>query len=114
MTITTIQAKNIELTEAIRSYAEEKVMSLEKLTQGFEPAAKLMVEVGKTTNHHAKGEVFRAEMNLEIPGKMLRAEEVREDLYEAIDTAKDELRRQLIDYKERLQDQHKEPRPGKE
>ena len=53
-------------------------------------------------------------MNLEIPGKMLRAEEVREDLYEAIDTAKDELRRQLIDYKERLQDQHKEPRPGKE
>ena len=45
MTITTIQAKNIELTEAIRSYAEEKVMSLEKLTQGFEPAAKLMVEV---------------------------------------------------------------------
>ena len=114
MTITTIQAKNIELTEAIRLYVEEKVILLEKLTHGFEPVAKLAVEVGKTSHHHAKGEVFRAEMNLQIPGKMLRAEEVREDLYEAIDMAKDELKRQLTDHKERLLDQHREPRPGKE
>ncbi|PJA46332.1 ribosomal subunit interface protein [Candidatus Uhrbacteria bacterium CG_4_9_14_3_um_filter_36_7] len=115
MNISSIQSTNIELTDAIRSYVEQKVFLLEKLLTDFEASAKLTVEVGKTTQHHYKGEVFRAEMNLDIPGEFFRAEEIREDLYEAIDAAKDNLKRQLSDYKDRLthQNQHIK-RPGKE
>jgi putative sigma-54 modulation protein len=115
MTISSIKSTNIELTEAIRSYIEQKVSSLEKISIDFDPVAKLTIEVGKTTNHHFKGNVFRVEMNLQVPGELLRVEEIREDLYGAIDAAKDNLKRQLSDYKERLIDRsQKNKRPGKE
>ena len=114
MTLTSLKSTNLELTDAIRTYVEEKLEMLEKLTTDFEPAAEISVEVGKTTNHHQKGQVFRAEMMLQIPGQLIRAESTREDLYEAIDTVKDDLKRQLNDYRERLHDHKKAVRPGKE
>jgi len=101
MQITKIQATNMEMTEAIRSYVEEKVMSLAKLTQNFEPV-KCDVEVADESGRHKQGPYFRCEFNCEIPGSMLRAEAVHEDLYAAIDLAKDDLRRQLYRKKEKL------------
>jgi len=113
MTIANIQAANMELTDAIRSHVEKRISQLEKLTMRFEPAT-INVQVGKTSNHHQKGEVFRAEFNLDIPGKLLRTEATKEDLYEAIDVAKEDLKRQLSDHKDQLDSQKKFPRPGKE
>ncbi len=105
----------MDLTSAIKEYVEEKVVVLEKLTARFEPAADLTVEVGKTSNHHAKGPFFMAEMQLAVPGELLRVEEKAEDLYEAIDLAKEQLRRQLKNYKEKLADRdHRGSRPDKE
>ncbi len=100
MRITGIQAKNIELTDAIKAYAEEKVMSLSKFTERYSPCD-VTIEVGKTTNHHNKGEIYRAEVNMTIPGDLIRAERERDNLYAAIDEVKDDLKRQLIDRKER-------------
>ncbi len=115
MRITFIKATNMELTDAIRTYVEEKVNAFEKLCEEFDPAATLEVEVGKSTQHHAKGPFFRAEMMLRIPGKDLRAETEAEDLYEAVDQVKDQLRRQLADYKDMLHDSRvRASRPGKE
>jgi putative sigma-54 modulation protein len=90
-----IVGKNMELTEAIKTYVSDKVQSLEKLlnTEGGEPMAE--VEVGKTTMHHEKGEVFRAEINLTSGGQFLRAEATKDDLYAAIDVAKDEMMMEL-------------------
>jgi len=92
----------MDLTDAIRAYVNEKLEAIDKLTQDFGTAAELRIEVGKTTNHHAKGPHFRAEMQLSVPGEVLRAVEEAEDLYESIDKVKDQLRRQLKNYKERL------------
>jgi len=104
----------MELTDAIKTFVEEKVQVLEKMTEDWEPA-ELRIEVGKTTNHHAKGPYFRAEMQLSIPGEVLRAVEEEEDLYESIDKARDNLRRQLKEYQERQQDRSQRgSRPGKE
>ena len=114
MTLYSLKSTNIELTEAIKQYIEQKIVSLERLTVDFEPAAELSVEVGKTTQHHHKGPFFHAEMMLTIPGQVLRAEEDRENLYEAIDAVKDEMKRQVTDYKNRLRDKAFQPRPGKE
>lgn len=105
----------MDLTDAIKKYVEDKAKTLEKLTKHFEPAAELTIEVGKTSNHHAKGPVFRAEMQLSIPGGLLRAEEKAEDLYIAVDRVREQLRRQLKSHKEKLLDRtHRGGRPGKE
>lgn len=90
----------MELTDAIKAYVEEKIMMLGKLTEKYSPCD-VVVDVGRTTNHHQKGNVFYAEFNMSIPGALLRAECVKDDLYAAIDEAKDELKRQLVDRKER-------------
>jgi putative sigma-54 modulation protein len=114
MNIVSIKATNMNLTDAIRNYVADKCSALDKLAQDFEPAAEIAIEVGKSTRHHNKGPYMRCEMNLTIPGTILRAEEEREDLYEAIDVAQSELKRQLVEHKDRLIDKNRGPRPGKE
>lgn len=90
----------MELTSAIKEYAEQKLMSLDKLTERYQPCD-VAVELGMTSKHHQKGDIFFAQFLLSIPGASLQARTVKDDLYAAIDLAKDELKRQIIDRKER-------------
>ncbi|HCC83256.1 TPA: ribosome-associated translation inhibitor RaiA [Candidatus Uhrbacteria bacterium] len=101
MNILSTLATHMEMTEAIKNYVQEKLMSLEKFTERYS-TCEVSAEVGKTSEHHQKGKIFRAEFMMTIPGVTLRAEAVEEDLYAAIDAAKDDLKRQLIEHKERL------------
>jgi len=95
-----IKGTNLELTQAIKDYINEKVGSLAKF---FDQALIARVEVGLTTKHHQKGNIFRAEINLEVPQKnLLRAEAVSEDLYVSINQAREELERQIKKYKEKM------------
>ncbi len=103
MRIAEILGTNMELTLPIKQYVEEKLAGVAKLTSKFEPCD-VRTEVGKTSNHHQKGDVFRAEFNLTIPGTVIRAEAVLDDLYAAIDKATDDLKRQVKKYKDKLQD----------
>lgn len=99
----TIYANGLELTDAIRDYAEKKLGELDK----FIPKGTLSdinVELQKTTSHHKKGEVFRAEANVKLPGKLIRGESQEDNLYAAIDLLKDELKRDLRKYKDRHHD----------
>ncbi len=113
MNIVSLKGLNMDLTDAIKAYVETKLTALDKLVEGFGEAVQARVEVGKTTHHHKNGPYYRCEVNLSLPGRDLRAEEEREDLYEAIDVTADELKRQLVDAKERQQGRHA-PRPDKE
>ncbi|TAL50658.1 ribosome-associated translation inhibitor RaiA [Patescibacteria group bacterium] len=106
MRIISIKGVNMPLTQAIKSRVEEQVHVLEKLTNWFEPSAELTVEVGKSTKHHVKGPFYRAEFQLHVPGSELRATAQEEDLYHAILVARDQIRRQLKDYKTKLKDKH--------
>lgn len=85
---------HMDLTPAIRDYAEGKVRMLEKYFAAHEGVF-VEIELGKTTEHHQKGDVFRAEVTLKAPRDSYRAEAEKEDLYAAIDVAKDELDTQL-------------------
>ncbi len=104
MRIVSLKGTNIELTDAIKLYVEQKVEMLQKICSEFGDAAELRAEVGKSTNHHAKGPFMRADMQIHLPGKAIRAEYEAEDLYEAIDKVKDIARRQIKDYKEKIKD----------
>lgn len=93
-----IKATNVELTPALSDYAHKKVSSLEKyLEKGSDVVAR--VEVGKSTQHHKSGEVFRAEVHLTGAGLDLYAASEQTDLYAAIDVVKDEISRNLTHQK---------------
>ncbi|MFH1767198.1 MAG: ribosome-associated translation inhibitor RaiA, partial [Patescibacteria group bacterium] len=93
MRIAELQGTNLELTDAIKQYVDDKLAGVAKLTEKFEPCD-ARVEVGKTQTGQQKGNIFRAEFNLTIPGVVLRSETIKDDLYAAIDEASDELKRQ--------------------
>ena len=96
------KATNIGLTEAIEEYLEKHlILPVGRFVDTTDESAALGIEVGKTTRHHHKGEIFRAEANLHVAGRNLRAESEREDLHAAIDDARDELVRELTSYKKR-------------
>ncbi|MCR4274492.1 MAG: ribosome-associated translation inhibitor RaiA [Candidatus Campbellbacteria bacterium] len=85
-----LKATGMELTSAIRSYAQEKVVSVGKFIDPSKEAY-AEVEMGMTTRHHSGGSIFRCEINLRVEGELIRVVSDKEDLYAAIDVAKDEL-----------------------
>ena len=109
-----LKTTDMDLTDAIRQYVDENALAIAKLVDEYDPDAMLEVEVGKSSRHHNKGPFMRAEMNLAFLGNMVRSEEEREDLYEAIDVCKDDLRRQVVEHKDRVQQDQRSPRPDKE
>ena len=99
---TNIKATNIELTSAISDYVNKRLSGIEKFVKDGEEMI-AYIEVGKTTNHHKQGDVFRAEFNIEISGTKFYTFSEKEDLYAAIDDAKEEIVRQITSNKERKQ-----------
>ncbi len=96
--IITIHGTGIELTDAIKDYANKKIMSLEKF---FPNITKIEIDLGMRSHHHQKGQVYYAETNVRIPGSMVRVVKDAEDLYKAIDSVKDHLKVDLGKAKEK-------------
>ena len=98
-----IKATKIKLTPILKDFTEEKITDLEKLFESkvkrdFEVRA--FVEIGKTSEHHRKGDIFFAECQIFLPGKGVRAVAEKEDLKLAICEVKEQLQVQLKKYKE--------------
>jgi ribosomal subunit interface protein len=109
---TNIQVTGIDSTDAIRAYAQEKI---EDLTKYFENIQKADIDVGMRSQHHQKGKVFYAEVNLHVPGTMLRVVKDAEDLYKAIDKVRDHLKVELEKIKGKMREKDKkELRANKE
>jgi putative sigma-54 modulation protein len=88
-----ITARNIEITDAIRSYAEKKVAKLEKYFDHI-TEANVLLEVQK--NLHI------VEVLITAKGVFMKGLEKSEDLYASIDLAVDKIEKQLVKYKEKL------------
>jgi ribosomal subunit interface protein len=99
--MTNIKATNMELTSAISDYVNRRLAAIDKFVKEGEMVS--YVEVGKTTNHHKQGDVFKAEFNIEILGNKFYTVSEKEDLYTAIDDAKEEIIRQITKNKDRKQ-----------
>ncbi|KKS77940.1 MAG: Sigma 54 modulation protein/ribosomal protein S30EA [Parcubacteria group bacterium GW2011_GWC1_43_11b] len=99
--ITNIKALSLELTPALNSYIREKISNLEKRLGDQADNSQINVEVGLITHHHKTGQIFRAEMNLVYRGKQLRTVAENEDMYLAVDGAKDLMMREVNKYDKR-------------
>ncbi|MBI4812401.1 ribosome-associated translation inhibitor RaiA [Candidatus Falkowbacteria bacterium] len=93
-----IKATKIKLTPQIKDYVQKKMDMLEKYLGDF-PVIHADFEVEMTTKHHQKGDIFRAEANMNLAGHFMRVEKTEKDLYKAIDKVKDHLKDMIVEYK---------------
>lgn len=98
-------SKNVDLNDQTKNYIQKKCQFLDKFKNQITSCHWDLSQ----DNHHRKGKVYRAEINLNIKGnKLLRAEESSSDLLSAVDVAKDKVKNQLIKYKDkRISDRRK-------
>jgi ribosomal subunit interface protein len=97
-----ITKKSLDVTPPLEVYIEEKLMPLAKFVEPFEKDGDITVrlEVSRTSQHHKKGdEVFMACADMELPGKVLRAEASADDIRKAIDEVRGMLHMEIEKYK---------------
>ncbi len=92
-----IKATNAKLTPEAHEFVNKKIGGLIKYYKNITEA---QVEIGLTSFHHRTGDIYRAEVNLFVPHKVLRAEAETDDIAKSIDEVKDKLKTELIKYKE--------------
>lgn len=80
---------------------------LDKFVDPEDSGASIDVEIEKTTDHHQKGDIFRAEFNFVMRGKHFRSESTTEDIYAAIDEAKDDLAREITEHQDKERDKER-------
>ncbi len=97
-----IKTTQIELTDALNQYVEDRIKSLEKYIGRFEEQGESVarVELARTTQHHRNGDVFNVEVNLQLDGEVIRAERDGEDMYATIDAVKDVLKVEIQKFKD--------------
>lgn len=98
---TNIKPVNMVLENDIYEYIDKKLKHLERFITIYGDDIFIQVEVGKTTNHHRLGNIFRAEINVSVSGKSFRAVSEKEDLKSAIDDVEKELQQELVSYKDK-------------
>jgi len=97
-----IKATNTKLSPSINQYIEEKIGGLDRFLGSCNPdLIDAHVEVGKITRDQRHGEIYKAEVNLNIEGQLIRAEETAESLMAALDLVKDELQREIRQRKDK-------------
>ena len=93
-----VVGRNIEITDPIRTYAENKVARLPRFFDGVQ---QITVSLSKRNNHASTD--FDAELVLDVEKHDdFIAHGVDRDLYAAIDLAIEKGERQLRDFKEKL------------
>lgn len=109
------RAKNLELTQELDRFIEEKISSLKKFVdvlkreegpsansgRGKKTLAEVFFEIEKETNHHNKGNIFRAEATILLPGRKIVASANGDDLLLTIIEVKDKLQQEIKKYKEK-------------
>jgi ribosomal subunit interface protein len=100
MNITT-KTTNIDLTPDVSDYLARKLAMIEKLIEERQGELIVHAVLARTTEHHRAGDVFKAEVNINIGNRHINAEAERDTLYAAIDQVKDELTREIKSNKEK-------------
>jgi ribosomal subunit interface protein len=90
----TVSGKNIEITSALKNVVEKKLSKLEKY---FKP----QIEAHATLSVERNRQII--EVSIFFGGVVLRAEEVHDDMYAAVDLVVDSLEGQIRKQKTKLQ-----------
>jgi len=94
-----IKESHIEVTPEVMRGVRAKLLKLGPWLRKLGTAVRVEVELEKTTKHHRKGMIYRAEINLTVPKKLLRAEAYGEEILVAMEKAYKEVEREIEKYK---------------
>jgi len=97
---TNIKTTNITLTQAISEFTNVRMAKIEKLLSD-DQSAQCDIELAKTTDHHNKGDIFRAEIHIVGKSKNIYASSEKVDLYTAIDDVVDQIAREVKSKKQK-------------
>lgn len=93
-----VRAQNLELTDAVKSYAAEKVS---KLSRYFDQILEAEIEF-ITEQNPSIADGQRVEVTLHTKGHIVRGAESSTDIFASVDLVVDKLERQLKRYKDRM------------
>lgn len=89
-----VKGKNIDVTGALRGYAEKRVGKLEKFFEVGPITAQVLLSV--------EGDRHVVEVTLQVNGLLLRGEQKTTDMYASIDGVVEKIERQIDKYKTRI------------
>jgi putative sigma-54 modulation protein len=100
----TISGHHLDVTPALREYVLTKI---DRVTRHFDQVVDITVllSIEKLSEKELRQ---KAEVTLRVKGKDIFAECCAEDLYAAIDQLMDKIDRQVVRYKDKVQDHHHE------
>ncbi|MFA5368992.1 MAG: ribosome-associated translation inhibitor RaiA [Candidatus Paceibacterota bacterium] len=108
----TIRTKSVDLNPGLEAFIKEKLGKIDKLLP-LNFAGGVEVEIGLTTTKHQKGDIYFAELQIELPkGKKIIAIEKKDNIKTAILASKESLALQIKKYKEKIEKE--KTRGGKE
>ncbi|MEB3196271.1 MAG: ribosome-associated translation inhibitor RaiA [Candidatus Sericytochromatia bacterium] len=90
-----IKGKNLDVTESLREYAQQKVSRVGKYFDGIIDA---QVELNVIKNKRVANNQI-VQVTLHLRGGVIRAEEAKDNMYAAIDLVTDKLERQISRFK---------------
>jgi putative sigma-54 modulation protein len=90
-----IKGKNMDVTESLRDYAQQK---LSRITKIFDSIIDAQVEFNVIKNKSVQNDQI-VEVTLHLSGGVIRAEEAKDNMYAAIDLVTDKVERQLRRFK---------------
>jgi len=94
----TIRGKNIDVTEALKQYIEKRVSKFERF---LNDASEAIVTISTEKFTH------KIDVLLKVNGHLIQAEGKTEDLYSAVDQVVEKLEKQVLKYKEKVQNKNK-------
>ncbi|WP_353683606.1 ribosome-associated translation inhibitor RaiA [Thermodesulfovibrio sp. 3907-1M] len=94
----TIRGKNIDVTEALKQYIEKRVSKFERF---LNDASEAIVTISTEKFTH------KIDVLLKVNGHLIQAEGKTEDLYSAVDQVVEKLEKQVLKYKEKIQNKNK-------
>ena len=100
-----VQGQHIEVTDALRSYSEEKLL---RLKRHFDHPMDVRLQLSLDKPNH------RAEGHIKVNGGDYHADASAETMYAAIDLLVDKLDRSLMKHKEKMTKHHRGENPARD
>lgn len=97
-----IRGENLEVTDALRAYVEDKIVKIEKY---FSEEQELTAKVNLKVYRDKRAKV---EVTIPVGSVTLRAEDISQDMYGSIDLVADKIERQIRRNKTKIEKKHRQ------
>ncbi len=99
--------RHVELSDKVRDYVDKKIGRLDRYLPDIK-ATRVELSHGI---RRSRGEIYKAQITIWVDSAVLRAEEMEDDLFAAIDLASDKLHRQIERFRGKRLDRWHEGEP---